>query len=252
MTLIDFRASIQILLVALLTSMVWAEPAAEPATEPAKLPDAELAKLSSDKYDVREKAYGEMYRWAVKNIKEAPELLHGAWRASEDPEAKTRCYTLMKEMVQQRKFGRGKGFVGIRMDEFMVPGKQGALGRAGVRVSLVLADTPAAKAGLKVGDVIVGVDEIDFSKIPQVRDVRLGGVIGMGSVLKFSDYIQAKQPDDVITLHLIRAGKLMDMKITLMKRPPSADDPFGRGDGQNDDKIEADRFFKKWLKEKGR
>ncbi len=99
MTLIDFRTSIQILLVALLTSMVLAEPAAEPAAEPTKLPDGVLGKLSSDKYDVREKAYGEMYRWAVKNIKEAPETLHGAWRASEDPEAKTRCYTLMKEMV---------------------------------------------------------------------------------------------------------------------------------------------------------
>ncbi len=247
MTLIDFRTSIQILLVAVLTSMALAEPAAEPT----KLPDGVLGKLSSDKYDVREKAYGEMYRWAVKNIKEAPETLHGAWRASEDPEAKTRCYTLMKEMVLQRKFGRGKGFVGIRMDEFVVPGKKGAPGRAGVRVSLVLADTPAAKSGLKVGDVIVGVDEIDFSKIPRVRDLRLRGVIGMGSVVKFSDYIQSKQPDDVITLHLMRAGKMVDMKVTLMKRPASADvDPFG-GTRRNDTKAEGDRFFKKWLKEKG-
>lgn len=247
MTLIHFRTSIQIILVALLTSMVLAVP----VTEPAQLPDGVLGKLSSEQYEVREKAYGELYRWAVKNIKDSPETLHSTWRASEDPEAKTRCYTLMKEMVLQRNFGRGKGFVGIRMDEFVVPGKQGAPGRAGVRVSLVLADTPAAKAGLKVGDVIVGVDEIDFSKVPQVRDARLGVAIGMGSVLKFSDYIQAKQPDDVINLHLMRAGKMVDMKITLMKRPASADvDPFG-GTRRNDTKVEADRFFKKWLKEKG-
>lgn len=246
MTLIDFRTSMLMLLVTLLTGMVLAEP----ATDPAGFPDGALKKLSSDKYTVRENAYGEMYRWAVKNIEEAPETLHGAWRASEDPEVKTRCYTLMKEMVEQRKFGRGKGFVGIRMDEFMVPGREGAPARAGVRVSLVLVDTPAAKAGLKVGDVIVGVDEIDFNKNPQVRVAR-PGVMLMGSVVKFSDYIQSKQPDDVITLHLMRAGKVFDMKITLMKRPASADvDPFG-GPRRNDAKEEADRFFKKWLKEKG-
>lgn len=252
MKLIDFRKSIRLIGMAFLTSAVLAEPA--------QLPEEVVEKLSSDKYGEREKAYSDMHQWAVKNLSESPEILFRAWRSSKDPETRTRCYTLMKEMVVQRQFGKGKGFVGIRMEEVILPAKQGAAGRTAVRVSLVLPDTPAAKAGLKVGDVIVGVDELDFSEIPQAPQVpqvpqvggaRFGRVLGMESVLKFSDYVQAKQPDDVITLHLMRAGKMSDMKIALMKRPASADvDAFG-GMHRNNTELEGQRFFKKWLKEKG-
>ena len=200
------------------------------------LPQGVIKKLSSDQYEVREKAYAGLHQWAVTNMKDSPEVLYQAWKTCEEPEAKTRCYSLMEEMVIQRKYGRGKGFVGIRMEEFLVPGKEGKAGRPGIRVSFVLPDTPAAKAGLKVGDVVLGVDDLDFSKMPKVGEARIGIGLGMGTVLKFSEYIQSKQPDDVITLHLMRAGKVSDMKIKLMKRPASADevqlDPFGRGRGR--------------------
>lgn len=251
--LIGLRIGMQAVLAVWLTVGASAEP---------DIPKGVLPKLSSDRYTEREKAYAELRKWAVKNVNDAPEILHRAWSASEEPEAKTRCFQLMKEMVIQRKYGRGKGFVGIRMEECEVPGKPGEPARPGIRVSLVLPDTPAAKSGLKVGDVVLGVDDLDFGKgakkieEPQIggarmQGARIGRVIGMGTVIKFSDYIQSKQPDDVITLHLVRAGKLSDMKIKLMKRPASANiDPFGRS-MQDDSKQQGEKFFKSWLKQKG-
>lgn len=229
------------------------------ASAESEIPKGILPHLSADRYEEREKAYAELHKWAETNLQVAPEILHRTWKALEEPEAKTRCYTLMKEMVIQRQYGRGKGFVGISMEEFIVPGKQGEPARPGIRVRLVLPDTPAAKAGLKVGDVVLGVDDLDFSKLGKAKAPRIGGgiqgrmgmVIGMDTVLKFSEYIQSKQPDDMITLHLVRAGKKSDMKIKLMKRPASADaDAFGPSRA-DESRLQGERFFNKWLKEKG-
>ncbi|MBT8045112.1 MAG: PDZ domain-containing protein [Verrucomicrobiae bacterium] len=214
------------------------------------IPGQAIEKLSSDSYADREQAYAELSQWASKHLKNSPEKLYQAWKADDEPEAKTRLHSLMKQMVIERKFGRGKGFVGIRMEEFMVPGKNGADPRPAVKISLVLEDTPAAKSGLKPGDIILGVDDLDFKTIPQIGQARVAGPWGMGTVLKFSDYIQSKQPDDEITLHLLKDGREVKKKIVLMKRPASADmDPFGRSRG-NDTKAERDRFFRQWLKEK--
>lgn len=223
----------------------------------AEVPEGVLNQLSSETYEVRKKAYSELKKWSVENIKTAPERLYKVWCVSKDPEVKSRCYTLMNEMVIQRRFGRGKGFVGVRMEEFLIPGKNGVRGRIGVRISMVLDKTPAQKSGLRVGDIIMGVDELDLNKklLKRILD-RAQGKRGVGqarvagmddAVLLFSNYIQSKQPDDVITLRIFREGKMMDVPVTLMKRPASADfDAFGRS--RPNDRSEREEFFNDWLK----
>jgi len=215
-------------------------------------PKGALKNLSSDKFEVRSAAYAELEAWMKKNVKSSPALLHKVWRESEDPEVKTRCYVLMKQAVLIRQFGKGKGFVGIMMDPIvrgpMLQGGQPQGGllkgdvQMGINIAQVLPNTPGQKAGLKAGDVIVGVDELDFNKLPEAQkkmDVRS----------LFQAYVGSKKPDDVITLHLLRAGKKVDSEVTLMKRPASADiNPFGGSSVSERERAEREAHFEKWLR----
>ncbi len=221
-----------------------------------ELPKGLVEKLSADVYREREQAHADLSRWAEKNSGTSPEILLKAWRASGQPEAKGRLFLLMKESVIRRKFGRGKGFVGIAMDGVLLRGEKGGKPQLAVKITMVLADTPASKVGLKVGDVILGVDDLDFRKEaprpqqarhPRPQQARHARVL---AVRKCIDRIQSKQPGDVVTLHLMRKGKKLDVKITLVKRP----DFIGRGRfggfrerGEREEKERFLRTFFQWL-----
>ncbi len=215
----------------------------------AELPKGLVEKLSADVYREREQAHADLSRWAEKNSGTSPEILLKAWRASKQPEAKGRLFLLMKESVLRRKFGRGKGFVGIAMEGVLLRGEKGGKPQLAVKITMVLADTPAAKVGLKVGDVILGVDDLDLRKgAPRPQQARHARVL---AVRKCIDRIQSKQPGDVVTLHLMRKGKKLDVKITLVKRP----DFIGRGRfggfRERGEREEKERFFNGWLKRHG-
>lgn len=201
------------------------------------LPDGSIQKLGSDQFEERQAAYAELKKWTKENIRTSPESLREVWSQSSDPEVKTRCYTLMKEALISRQFGRGKGFVGIMMDLAVIGGQAQGKARACISIVQVVPDTPAQKAGLLVGDRICGVDAVDFNKLP-VKDQR----VDIRSI--FQTYVKSKHPDDVITLHLERAGKKMDQEVTLMRRPASADLGHERKEAQKEGKL----FFEQWLK----
>jgi len=128
----------------------------------AELPKEGIKKLASEQFEERQKAYSELKKWSVENLKTSPELLHKVWGESEDPEVKTRCYALMKEAAILRQFGKGQGFVGIVMDVAVIAGEKGKPDRSAVRIAEVRPNTPAEKSRLKVGDVILGIDDCDF------------------------------------------------------------------------------------------
>jgi S1-C subfamily serine protease len=71
----------------------------------------------------------------------------------------------------------------------------------GVPVASVVPRSPAAAAGVKVGDVIVAVD---------------GSMIGNGNELL--QVLAKKQPGDVVRLDLRRDGKPAEAKVTLERR----------------------------------
>lgn len=209
-----------------------------------KVPKEMLGNLSSDQFEVRDQAFAGLKNWAKENLKISPELLHAVWVESKDPEVKTRCYALMKDAAIFRNFGRGKGFVGIQMDR--VP--------QGIRIAAVVVKTPAEKAGLLVGDVILGVDQLDFTKLPQLPQPQLKLQPQLQPLQKqpkndarilFQVYIKSKQADDVVVLHLLRAGKKVDKEVTLMKRPASLDQVFGHQ--APDERVEQDAYFEQWL-----
>lgn len=77
--------------------------------------------------------------------------------------------------------------------------------RAGALVQEVAANTPAAKAGLRTGDIITKVDNT-----PIDADHRL------------ADIIAQRKPDDQVTLTVWRAGNTRTVTVTLAAHPDDA------------------------------
>ena len=216
-----------------------------------ELPKGALENLSSDNFELRTSAYADLEKWSKENVKTSPELLHKVWSESEDPEFKTRCYELMTQAALVRKFGKGQGFVGILMDSMLrVPMlkmgvKPKVPAKRGIRIAEVIAKTPGQKAGLKAGDIIVGVDDLDFNKLPKNKQK-------VDSRTLFQVYVGAKHAEDVITLYLTRDGKKIDKKVTLMKLPASlAANSLGGRRAADKKRAEQDAFLEKWLSEAG-
>ena len=74
----------------------------------------------------------------------------------------------------------------------------------GVVIEQVVAGSPAERAKLKVGEVILKIDDVD-----------------VGTVDKFNDAVATKQPEDSVTVTLLLAEKKVEMKMSLR--------PEGRG-----------------------
>jgi serine protease Do len=116
--------------------------------------------------------------------------------------------TIMVELIQHGKVIRP--WVGIRLQDltselmksFNVKEKEGAL------ISQVYEGSPAEKAGLKVGDIIV---EVDGKKIRSSQDV-------VREVLK-------RQIDQKIQFGIIQEGKRVDVSVTTAQMPS---EPMGR------------------------
>ena len=200
------------------------------------LPKEAIKLLGDDQFAKREKGQAQLLKWSLENLQKSPEMLYSAWEKEKDPETKTRCFSILKKVVTLRKFGRGPGFVGIRMDAADQLGKEKLVG---VRITLVLPGTPAEKSGLELGDAVIGVDALDFN---QPNQHHLNNVVDA-----FMKYIRGKHADDEITLHIIRRGKRIEKKITLIARPPEADGLFGGG--HNDTWKQKEDYFNKWLNE---
>lgn len=97
-------------------------------------------------------------------------------------------------------------FMGVEI-ESMTPELQSEYGfsvSTGAVVMSVISGTGAAAAGIKQGDVIVG---INATSITSAQDV--------------SSVISSLRPGDVITVHLVRGTKHLSLKVTLGREPAS-------------------------------
>ncbi len=113
--------------------------------------------------------------------------------------------TIMMELIKQGKVVRPWVGIGLQdltpelMKSFNIEEKEGAL------ISQVFEGSPAEKAGLKVGDIVV---EIDGKKIKNSQDV-------VREVLK-------KKVGQKIELDVIREGKRIKVEVTTAEMPPEA------------------------------
>ncbi len=95
-----------------------------------------------------------------------------------------------------------RGWLGVVIQE-VTPDISEAIGvREGIIIAQVMKGSPADKAGLKVGDVIV---EIDGKKIDRVRDLQLK--------------IMRTKPGTEVRLKVIREGKAKEIKVKVGELP---------------------------------
>ncbi|MGB0993555.1 MAG: S1C family serine protease [Akkermansiaceae bacterium] len=222
------RGILFLCIAALTLSISIVELSAEP-------PQAAIKNLSADEFQVRDEASKQLSEWANKNLTTSPEELYKTWSKLRDPEARARCFSLMKQVVVLRKFGKGKGYLGVMMREVAVP-RGGNAGKRGVMLLTVEPGTPAERAKLLQGDIVTQIDKIDLTKVPED-----------GLVDSFSGYIQSKEPGDTITLKIIRNGKPIEKKATLIKRPPEADRFQRWGDNPENRLNDEELHFKLFL-----
>ncbi len=96
-------------------------------------------------------------------------------------------------------------------------------GGEGVLVSSVIEDSPAEKAGLKAGDVIVKIDDEEIEG---------------GSDL--IEYLGDKEEGDEVTINVVRKGKTKEIKVTLGECPKErCRQCYGKGYGRHFDKFKV-------------
>ena len=113
--------------------------------------------------------------------------------------------TLKQILPQLREKGTvSRGYLGVQIGNLTYPQAQafGLESADGALVGSVDEDTPAYKAGIRHGDIILSVDGV---KVKQTRDL--------------INYVSAKSPDSTVTLEVWRDGKVTKREVRLGERP---------------------------------
>ena len=198
-------------------------------------PAAELfKKLNADSYGERHKAQVELTAWAVANSGEAIELFFKEYKVAATPEVKVRVGQLLRERVIFEKFGRPKGFVGIRMDNG--DEKVGDELRAVVLVTAVVKGSPAEAFGLKQGDALWRVDQQTFNR-------------NAIASLQFIKIVTSKREGDTILVDLVRDGKQIQVKLVLGAMPVELERENNRR-LRKDPELDKENYFSNWLQNK--
>jgi len=221
----------------------------EPAV--ASPPGEWIERLAADEFGDRERAAEKLGDWAKDHAGEARERFFLESVNNPEPEVRKRCRTLLREMVLEEFRRDGQGYVGIQMGQIDVP-IQGE-NAFGVQVSSVVKDTPAEKAGMKAGDVIV---ELDGKRWTQP-----------GATTAFQKEVMSRKPGDEVPMRIRRRGEegLVELKVKLARRPPIPTQmllwqqqlggiPRGFAGGVPDarelQRREEDEYFNKWYAER--
>lgn len=202
-----------------------------------EIPALALSELNSEKFSVREAAQAGILSWARMQDENAARmaLFHQSQKA-DDPEVRARCLAVLKELVSDDYLKEGEGYIGIRMqDEFAnFPGdpKQ----RGVIRVIQVVPDSAASKAGLLLNDLIGELDGTVWREQPVS--------------IPFGEKIRQRKPGDKVKLKVLRDGKVVDLVVSLGRRPLIADAFFFSEDDIDVEAMEKkakDAFFRRWL-----
>ncbi len=205
-----------------------------------ELPGAPLEKLRSETFSTREEGQGEILRWARSQQPDAvrDELFRQS-QSAPDPEVRARCLTVLKDLVSEDYFKEGEGYIGVRMqDEFVTfPGDPKP--RAVIRVTQIVPDSAAEKAGLLLNDLIGELDATIWREQPMT--------------IPFGEKIRQQKPGAKVNLKVLRDGKVVDVIVTLGRRPLIADTPFFTDEDVDMEAMERaaqDAFFRRWLDRK--
>lgn len=201
-----------------------------------QLTEDTLGKLASDDFKVREQAEQDLTQWAFENREKADEDLLRHTREHPVAEVRIRCLSVLKRVVLDGYDADGEGYVGIRMMDEVVrlPDQEEPV--AGLLVSTVMPDSPAAKGGLQDGDYILALDKAAWKGMPASED--------------FRSRVKAMKPRTEVVLKVLRGKELLEIRVRLARRPAALENPFDMPDQERIDALENERkeeYFKKWL-----
>lgn len=201
-----------------------------------QVPAGFLSDLASADFRNREVAQAEILKWARGRPQGAMSELWIQSQNSVDPEVRERCLMILRELVNDEYLKDGEGFIGISMlnEVTLVPG--GAKVRHAIRVSQIVKGSAAESAGLKLNDLIVGLDGKIWTDGPAAEP--------------FSLTIKSKKPGSKVVLQLLRDQKISEMKLVLGKRPVDANFMMMGDMGLDMDAAELEAreaYFQRWL-----
>ena len=197
-----------------------------------ELPSKALSGLGSQQFREREIAQVELLAWAREQPAPAmDELLRQSRRAS-DPEVRERCMSILRILVTDEYLKEGEGYLGIMLKDEVsdIPGEPKP--RGVIRVMMVKADSPADHAGIRLNDLIVGVNGEIWQEVI------------------FRANIRKMKPNTEVNLKILRDGGWVDLKVPLGRRPANADNwifPGQTFDPEAAERAAKEAYFRRWL-----
>ena len=196
-----------------------------------ELPAKALAGLASQQFRDREIAQVELLAWARLTAPAMDELLRQS-RLAVDPEVRERCLSILRILVTDGYLKEGEGYLGIMLKDDVsdIPGEPRT--RGVIRVLMVQPDSPAEHAGIRVNDLIAGVNDEIWQEFT------------------FRANIRKMKPRTEVDLKILRDGRWVNVKVTLVRRPVYADNSFFPGQTYNLEAAERaakEAYFRHWL-----
>jgi hypothetical protein len=168
-----------------------------------------VAALSSDDFRERVESKDKLLEWGRKNPARAMDLFYAAHESAADAETKILLREALRELVvEDHQRNNGEGYVGVRMLELNVAVPGDKVPRTGVQVIGVEEESPADKAGLEVGDVIISLNELRW--------------VGQGAVDAFTNAVRRHKPRESVKLGVLRNGEVKEVSLVLGIRPLGA------------------------------
>lgn len=195
--------------------------------------------LASENFSIRERSQAALSKYASQHPETLKKALAKDYVDSLDPEVRYRLAEVIYEAVVEDM--EHSGFLGIIMQsaDVQVAGRV----KSSIAVARVLPNSAAARAGLRVGDQIIQVDDLTFSpSAPLVRQqVRVAGQTSP-NLTKFKNYIGGRKKGTEVTLQVQRSGAgVVKIPVQLGRRTRDLMEP---------QELKAeDQFFEKWLQE---
>ena len=203
------------------------------------LPAEPLLNLTSEEFHKRESAQADLLAWARAHPEPAMDALFRHSREAADPEVRERCLDVLRELVNDEYLKEGEGYLGIRMQDELANLPGDPKPRAVIRVIQVVADTAAQHAGIQPNDLIAGLGGLDWPE--------------RGASPLFMGKIRQLKPNSKVTLKVSRNGKLMEVEVTLGRRPFIAD-PMLLDERPVDleaaERAAKETYFRRWLEHK--
>lgn len=174
-------------------------------------PEAYIADFESPEFGKRERAEVNLLEWGRKQPARSMAELWMHSQYAIDPEVRERCLDVLRELVGDEYMTQGEGYIGIALsgkdDLVVAPGEKKV--RKAIRVTGVMPNTPGQQSGILINDLIIKLEgqawfEDDATQL-------------------FREKIKKMKPTAVACMTILREGNLVDIKVTLRRRPLMAD-----------------------------